>query len=246
MKNNSNKILKELEQSKKYMLKLEDNLVVLSQDNVARVEAMIKTDSSYIKGSDINNVTSSAYLFNKLKSEINKTNSSKRLKEYSYKTICEVVCAVDRENSTHINADGVGRNEIADRISSLTINDFLVWLKNPEKLELFNLIASKTTYKNGKKHRTNQSFASKFCHYACFYMFSGEESQDNYSIYDNVLKKVLPLYAEKYGIQCKKKDLNNYSYYRFVVDEIIKKSNSKISRNGFDHLLWYYHKGRLD
>lgn len=246
MKKPSNQILKELKQSENFMLQLDDNLVILSQENVAKVEAMIKTDSSYIKGSDINNTSSSAYLFSKLKSEINKTNSLTRLKENSYETICDVVCAVDRENSTHINADGVGREEIADRISSLTINDFLACLKNPEKLELFNLIASKTSYAKGKKHRTNQSFASKFCHYACYHMFYGEETQDNYSIYDNVLKKVLPLYAERYGIQCKKKDLNNYSYYRLVVDEVIKKSNSKISRNGFDHLLWYYHKGRLN
>jgi len=245
MKKHSNQILKELEQAKEFMLELEDNLVVLSQDNVARVEAMIKTDSSYIKGSDINNTNSSAHLFNKLKSEINKTDNSKRLKENSYKTILATVCAVDRENSTHINADQVGREEIADRISDLTIKDFLTYLKKPEKLELFNLIASKTSYDGGKKHRVNKSFASKFCHFACFYMFSGEESQDNYSIYDNVLKKVLPLYAERYGIQCKKKYLNDYSYYRMVVDEIIKKSGSKISRNGFDHLLWYYHKGRI-
>ena len=41
---------------------------------------------------------------------------------------------------------------------------------------------------------------------------------------------------------------NGNSHYKFsdfqkVVDEIIKASDSKISRNGFDHLLWYYFKG---
>lgn len=240
-----NQIQKELKHAQEFMLKLEDGLVVLSEENVAKVEAMIKTDSSYTRGSDINYPDSSAYLFNKLKSEIYNTDNSKKLKEKSNKTIYEVVCAVDRENSTHINADRVGRQEITDRITNLTIKDFLEYLKNPKALKLFNIISAKTSYEGGIKHRTNQSFASKFCHYACFYMFSGEDTQDNYSIYDNVLKKILPLYAEKYCITCIKNNLKNYSYYRDIVDKILEKSGNTISRNGFDHLLWYYHKGRL-
>ena len=68
---------------------------------------------------------------------------------------------------------------------------------------------------------------------------------DNYSIYDNVVKKVLPRYADKYKVDYSNKDLNDYREYRKIVDEIISKSNSNISRNGFDHLLWYYHKGRI-
>lgn len=241
----ANQIEKELELAKNFMLKLDNNnLVILSQDNVARVEAMIKTDSSYTRSSNLDYANSSACLFDKLKKEISKADNSKKLKENSYQTIYDVVCAVDRENSTHINADHVGRKEIADRIADLTIKDFLMYLRNPENLELFNIIAAKTKYVEGKNHRTNQSFASKFCHYACFYLFSGEKTQDNYSIYDNILKKNLPLYAEKYDIPCKNSKLKNYSYYREIVDKIIKKSGSQISRNGFDHLLWYYHKGR--
>lgn len=240
-----NQIQKELSLAQEFMLKIEDGLVILSQENVAKVEAMIKTDSSYTRGSDINYKDSSAYLFNKLRTEINIVDNSKRLKDTSYKTIYDVVCAVDRENSTHINADNVGRREISDRILNLTISEFINYLKKTQNLELFNIIAAKTSYADGSNYRTNQSFASKFCHYACFYMFPGENTQDNYSIYDNVLKKVLPLYAKKYAIPCETKELNKYSYYRMIVDEIIEKSGNKISRNGFDHLLWYYHKGRL-
>jgi hypothetical protein len=62
---------------------------------------------------------------------------------------------------------------------------------------------------------------------------------------DNVLKKILPLYAKKYCIPCITNNLKDYSYYRDIVDKILEKSGNKISRNGFDHLLWYYHKGRL-
>lgn len=100
--------------------------------------------------------------------------------------------------------------------------------------------------KNGKAYipRRNISFASKFCHYACFYLFEGEPEQDNYSIWDNVLRKVMSKYIKHY--QLVKRNLDDYSEYRKTVDLLIKASNSEISRNGFDHLLWYYFKGRLD
>lgn len=39
-------------------------------------------------------------------------------------------------------------------------------------------------------------------------------------------------------------DLNDYDDYRKAVDAIRNASRTEISRNGFDHLLWYYH-GRL-
>ena len=242
----SNKIQKELKLAKNFELELDSNgeLVVLSIENVAKVEAMIKTDSSYSTHSDEEDSESSAHLFKELSSEIENSHPSSTLEQTSKETIQKIVTTLDNENGTHLETDGVGREEIADRICKLTICDFLNYLKNTEKLELFNLISKKTTYKNkgNLKHRTNPSFASKFCHYACFYLFKGLPEQDNYSIYDSVLRRALPKYAEKYEIKCS--NLKNYRNYRKIIDEIIAKSNSNISRNGFDHLLWYYHKGR--
>ena len=174
-----------------------------------------------------------------LKEAVN--NNQNRNEGYKY-IIREAVCAVDRENSTHLNADSVGREEITDRIYNLTKGE----LKNKLKMAdigLINFIAAKTTPgEENKKARTNISFASKFCHYACFYLFEGEPEQDNFSISDNVLRENIPYYAQYYDVQIK--DLLEYADYRRVVDEIIRKSKSDISRNGFDHLLWYYHKGR--
>ena len=40
-------------------------------------------------------------------------------------------------------------------------------------------------------------------------------------------------------------NLGDYKDYRLAVDSIRKASGIEISRNGFDHLLWYYHKGRM-
>ena len=40
-------------------------------------------------------------------------------------------------------------------------------------------------------------------------------------------------------------NLDKYDEYQKAVDDIIRVSNSNVRRNGFDHLLWYYHKGRI-
>lgn len=225
----------------------------LTRDNVAIVEAMIRNDSAYIHSTDINaapiynrkgEVTyggSSAYWMTLLKRAL----SNEQTKPYSYEDIIiGAVEAVDRENSTHLNADRCGRQEIADRIIRFDHSEFIQCLKDPDYkgMKLIEEISART--KAEKRARCNLSFASKFCHYACFYIFEGTEYQDNYSIYDRILKAVLPLYLSYYRIE-KHFNLDDYREYRKAVDAIRKASGIEISRNGFDHLLWYYHKGRL-
>lgn len=43
-------------------------------------------------------------------------------------------------------------------------------------------------------------------------------------------------------------DFQNYEVYAMVIDKIREiagnKSGYTVSRNGFDHLLWYFHKAR--
>ena len=36
----------------------------------------------------------------------------------------------------------------------------------------------------------------------------------------------------------------NYSSFIAPLDTILPKSDNYISRNGFDHLIWYFHKAR--
>ena len=80
----------------------------------------------------------------------------------------------------------------------------------------------------------------------CFYLFKGQPEQDNFSIYDNVLAEAIPKYHEKYcgNKVAIKKDYEKYIKY---IDEIRKcakeKHHEEISRNAFDHLLWFNHKG---
>lgn len=258
--------------------KIDKKLVMLSIDNVAKVEAMISIDSSYARGADStakpeNNKNngykgSSAYWFSKFKDEyknlndddeLEKINNNKVQEHVEEDIILELVSAIDRENSTHLNSDGIGRREISDRIKKYTKKRFFELLKNADRnFELYLELAKITTYsiEKNKKHRKNPSFASKFCHYACFYLFENE-LKDNYSIYDRILREILPYYAKRYKIEINKEDLNKiknneidgYPVYCKIVDNIIDNADAenseKISRNGFDHLLWYYHKGRM-
>ena len=253
-----NLIQAELESAKHNMIEEvrfgEHTLARLTRDNVAIVEAMIRNDSAYIHSNDVNaaptyNKTggikyggSSAYWMTKLREILL---AKKADSEYSYDTIIKgAVESVDRENSTHLNADRCGRQEITDRLLAFDPTELVRCLREPEyeDMKLIRVIARKTSAAKGA--RTNLSFASKFCHYASFYVFEGTEYQDNYSIYDGILKTVLPWYLAYYRIK-EAFDLNDYKDYREAIDSVRAASGNEISRNGFDHLLWYYHKGRL-
>lgn len=105
------------------------------------------------------------------------------------------------------------------------------------------MAALTTVFDNKHKARTNLSFASKFVHYACFYLFD-DYRRDNFSIYDKVLNKALPIYIKKYNLN--NYDPKSYRSYYYCIEMIIKSCGEQLSRNGFDHLVWYYYKARLD
>lgn len=223
----------------------------LTRNNVAIVEAMIRNDSAYIKSSDaeaspiigrngsVKYGGSSAYWMTRLKNYLNGLDSA------SYAELIKgSVESVDIENSTHLNADRFGRQEIEDRLCRFGQDELLHCLREPEygDFKLIREIARITSAPI--KPRKNLSFASKFCHYACYYIFEGTEWQDNYSIWDSILRKVLPDYLSYFSIE-ESYDFNNYRDYQHAIDAVRAAAPQKISRNGFDHLLWYYHKSRM-
>jgi len=252
-----NLIQTELQNAETMMLKVipGTSLVEISPDNVAKVEAMIQNDSAYLKASDKSAGPngyyggSTAYWMTQLK-KLLVDEASVEENEF-HAVFSGVVEAVDRENSTHLNADGVGREEILKRIMAVDRKWLVECLKKPEETGLWQInYISEPTHPTGKspngnpyKARANISFASKFCHYACFYLFEGYEEQDNYSIFDNVLRRVLPKYISFYDLKNRK--LDDYAEYRKAVDDILDHAEKRISRNGFDHLIWYYFKGRI-
>ena len=256
-------IKEELDKSIDYMLETTEldgeTIVKLTRENVAKVEAMIRNDSAYYKAFDKDAKPikfprkkpeeykyggSTAYWVKQLK-EILIEGKQKSTDDHSFeKIVTHLVSAIDRENSTHLNADGNGRKVICKRIKDNREN-LCKWLKNEDrKYEIINCLSQKT---DDDKGRENLSFASKFAHYAAFYLFEGTEFQDGFSIYDGILVRVLPKYMKAYNIQIKgyKK---NYQNYQKAIDSIIdaaeKENEERISRNGFDHLVWYYHKAR--
>ena len=213
------------------------DLLALTVNNVARVEAMIDTDSNYWRSGDVQQTPefeyyqkqysnhrkdsiksikykgSTAYWMQELKlcldSAINPIKQMlpfipafKNLVEeweklfvamiltprqnISYRlalTIYGAVSAIDRENSTHLTSDaknnnfGNGRIELTKRIFQMS-HSLLDRLKNRD-IKIIEKLSKKT--KNGTKGgRENYSFATKFCHYACYYWFEGLAEQDNY------------------------------------------------------------------
>lgn len=255
----SNNIEMEKEESEKYDFvfipdseeKVNQRLVELSKRNVAIVEAMIRNNSAYSKSADIKKKPSktysgsTGYWMNELKKYLAKGKT-----KYEYEEIIKnAVNAVDRDNRTHLNSDKVGREEISKRIIAFQPDKLKEYLKDHVNTE-FKLIKKISEKTKATKGRENISFASKFCHYASFYLFEGKPEQDNYSIYDNVLLKILPYYIKYYDLN-EKLEKKDYENYQKIIDKIRgsaakkAKQNEPISRNGFDHLLWYYYKGKL-
>ena len=248
-----NLIQKEYELSADYRIDTEtfdgNEIVKLTRDNVARVEAMIKTDSDYKDSGNSDKKGSSAYWLKQLEEIIKSKDKNKRTSEnFIYADIIYyLVIAIDIENSTHLNSDKIGRRAVADRISKLDIEKLVQYLKKPSiEYELIDIIQSPK--EEGEKRHF--SFATKFCNYACYNLFKGTKAADNFSKYDSVLEKALPQYVKRYlGEDVKLKEYkNNYQQYIKYIDNIreaaSKETGEKISRNGFDHLLWYYHKGK--
>lgn len=243
--------------SKAYMLKENPvGQVELTEDNAARVEAMIASNSTYKKsanracgpdGKKYNGST--AYWVTAFDDCVKKdVNNGDKIYQDIIKNIVE---AVDRENSTHLNADNAGRAKITERICGYEVPTLLDLLKNPDpstgpKYVLIDEL-SKPVISNGKS-RANFSFATKFCHYMAFYLFDGKPEQDNFSIYDGIMEKAIRKHAEQLGVAIPKNLKSfkgHYVEYMKAIDDVrdaCKKNGEDLSRNDLDHLLWYYYK----
>ena len=226
----------------------EHTLVDLTFENVAKVEAMIRTDSNY-RITDLNDKEQSPYWIIEMGKHL--TGDKDKIREPDFdEVIKNVVEKLDKENGTRLttdcskeNSENNARKVMEKRIKKYK-NDILSYLKEPNncKIDFIRILSEQTPDPlNGRCHR---SFASKFCHYACFYIFNGDACQDKFSIYDKFILEALPHYMKLYGINdIKINEFNYYKTFQAAIDKVIEKSGANISRNGFDHLLWYYFKG---
>ena len=180
------------------------------------------------------------------------------------------IISIDRTNSTHLESGVDGRRVIKDIILKKCKNveklkkelnkDFQT---NPKE-HLIGIMSVDLPAKKKGTNRSNLSFASKFCSYASICL----NTQIEYSKYDNVVASHLKEYVEaylnrsdikncefKYDSDRKNKSqdrlhyvTNVYIRYYQLIGEIIdclkQQHNVSISRNEFDHIVWYGFKGK--
>lgn len=254
-----------------YIADQHENVPALTRKNADFIEAVVRLDSNYANDLAITKPDhgfdpeehagnsngmycgSTAYWFDQMQN-----NSDFR------RNVLGAVIAIDRTNSTHLEACANGRIEMRniicgccnnyrdlidklnDRFSSDNHNHMIALLTQP--------IQSKG--KEGKRY--NLSFATKFCSYASTFL----NASRHYSKYDNVVSAALPMYGRIYLgmnipkgafkiIPHPKEDkfehrLKVYEKYAGCIEKIIAKlqsDNINISKDELDHIIWYGYKG---
>ena len=235
--------------------------VISLDSNYKRDNEIKEPDKKFNMFNSTNNVYcgSSKYWFNEM------MNGTKDYKE----CLLGAIISIDRMNSTHIEAAKFGRIKILNIIyeKCKNLDELKEALKEPFDINnnhLINLISTPLEAMNKNScPRINLSFATKFCAYACKHLNLGIE----YSKYDFVVAKSLPAYCNIYldenlkegyflanncsgkmNIEEKKKYklevYKKYSkYIERIINEVRKKYNYKITKEEFDHILWYGFKG---
>lgn len=225
-------IHREQELAAKYFLQRDKTgMLVISLDNVARAEAMINSNPRYRQEEVKNSIQHLAVYIDK----------KQLLPAQDYKPIfTKIVSSINAKNSTRMSADDQAK--IVDYLV-LEQSRLIARLYNRDYCLICEIVNSATN--------KNYSFATKFCHYMCYWLFQDKRQQDNFSIYDNVVARILGQYAALCGIyrsdgsEYELKDFSNYKQYAIyseVIDRIRATVSGNISRNGFDHLLWYANK----
>ena len=175
--------------------------------------------------------------------------------------IFKTVCCVDNDNSTHLNSDSIGRRLLAYRIFQM--RDELMNKLKQSNYSIINELSEriKEDEKNILEKGTSNyhiSFASKWCHNACYYMLE-DKYKDNFSKVDSVVKEALKMFEEDLKVKGLNFDIlrdntkkdnrtsnekigENYGEYIKIIDAVRTMSDDPISRNGLDHLLWYSYK----
>lgn len=142
------------------------------------------------------------------------------------------VALIDLTNSTHISTHikKISLSELVDLI--LSIRDFDVRVSQGDPLLVNELAES-----NGKINLF--SFASKYCTYHNVEVYE----QDDYSIFDSVVKDALPYYIPKLTRSAigEWRATCNYVAFNNCIGQLLDHNNIQIPfrRRKFDHFLWY-------
>lgn len=152
------------------------------------------------------------------------------------------VCAIDRENATHLTAHvsknksgrSNGRSNVAQIIYEEMKKGLNEFKKKLIKKDDFSLIGLLTVPKNEDSENYHYSFATKFCKYLC--LGFGKEI-DKYYIYDNIIISNINYYIENYGLN---KNEYNMKLIKFEKEKYINdtKENQYINISEQYKKLW--------
>lgn len=239
--NKKSLIQQERERVEKYIKKFivldKKGRVCLIEDNATKIETLIRFNPRYGKTTNEENDKCAMVLIKELKTNERLYNDREHVRN--------IIGRINAENSTRMSGNDM--DDLRDIIAAIPKKDLIKMLKNKnKKYELINLLAKETEH---DKH-ANFSFATKFCHYMCIYLFEGEKYQDNYSIYDNNVIKTISCYRDNqeeippYKKTMKESPAQYYKRFQNAIDDILERNSDRISRNAFDHIMWYYAKTR--
>ncbi len=178
------------------------NVPKFTNKNLALIEVFIEHNSSYSAASEYENILDEKkedfFDFEEPREAPDGTKKDDIDEEGNLKTdLYRVIEAIDRVNSTHLASEGngatgegkknKGRVKTAETIRK--IKDLKKRLENGD-YKLVHEIA------DAVKTKYNYSFATKFCTYVSKHALDVNENK--YCIYDDVLQKILPVYAYYY------------------------------------------------
>lgn len=155
----------------------------------------------------------------------------KKLEEYTQKDFEKIIGLIATSNSTRTPKANI---KILAKYISEKKDDFLKRLKSGE-ISLVDEI----TYLDGFTRR-EKSLASKVCCFLC----ELEYKKFNFSINDNVVRRILPYYLKYYDIPCESKNLDNCSYKEISasIEKIMNKLPEKMTYSEIDRIIWYCYK----
>lgn len=239
--------------------------------NLALIEVFIEHNSSYSAASEYEKILDEKkedfFKFNESQEAPDGTQKDDIDEEDINKTdLYRVIEAIDRVNSTHLASEGngatgegkknKGRVKTAEKIRGIeNLKDRLKEGDHTLVHEIANAVGTKYNY----------SFATKFCTYVSEHAF--EVNENKYCIYDDVVQKILPVYAYYYlgkdeavkwckvanktksqprriksnlEEKIKKvKSKDSYKDYRDLIDAIIDKVNTEEERKDEEEKLTY-------
>lgn len=190
-------------------------LMEINDENLELIETQVKNTFNYGREMQI------------IHEILNKFPNNNDLSEIAIK-----ITIIDMTNSTHLSQykSKISLYDLANFILNIPNFDKRVALGDPT---LVNEIAKNT----GKINLF--SFASKYCTYHNTEIYH----RDDYSIYDGIVVKMLPLYQKevtKYKLNIWRR---NYDYESFnkCVGDLLEKYKITIpnKRRKFDYFLWY-------